>query len=1061
MIKPGVGSPSNSVSFCSSYHMELKKGLLFFLLLEYIFCINVESKCVKECDLALASYYVYPGNSTLSYINSWMESSVLSSSEVITSYNKDKIVNDNVPSFNRLNIPFPCDCIDDEFLGHMFEYSAAAGDTYDSIAKETYANLTTVELLMRFNSYGHDIPANAKINVTVKCFCGNSQVSKDYGLFITYPLRPGNNLHDIANEAHLDAQLLERYNPGVNFSKESGIVFIPGRDQEGDYVPMYPRKTGLAKGAAIGISIAGICGLLLFVVCIYVRYFHKKEGEKAKLSTESSMVFSTQDGTGSSGPTAASATGLTGIMVAKSMEFSYQELSKATNNFSLENKIGQGGFGAVYYAELRGEVRLIGYCVEGSLFLVYEYIDNGNLGQYLHGTGKDPLPWSSRVQIALDSARGLEYIHEHTVPVYIHRDVKSANILIDKNFRGKVADFGLTKLIEVGGSTLHTRLVGTFGYMPPEYAQYGDVSPKVDVYAFGVVLYELISAKNAILKTGESVAETKGLVALFEEALNQRNPAEGIRKLVDPRLGENYPVDSVLKIAQLGRACTRDNPLLRPSMRSIVVALMTLSSPSEDCEDDTSYENQTLINLLENTFEAYMEQETKWVIQINEELKSNDDTSEHEKKQWKRHSIYKIPTRVTELNKKAYKPQAVSFGPYHHGEEHLKEMEHHKHRSLIHFLKRCKKPVEMLYHCMNEVVQELRDSYNPLDPIWMQDTPRFVQMMIVDGCFMLEVLRTNHDSAPNDYADNDPVFGQHGKLHVVPYIKRDMLMLENQLPFMVLRILIQVETDNNQVDEWLIKQIINFFSPGTTPEAGNLNVKCKHVLDLYRRTLIQQGPTHPTRVSSATKLWKHGGGEIIRSATELQDAGIRFRKSRSRSLSDVSFMNGVLRLPALVVDDTTEYMLLNLMAFERLHAGAGNEVTAYVFFMDTMIDGEMDVAVLHRTGIVVNALGSDKAVAKLFNSLSRDVAVDGEGCVLDVVRMSVSNYCQKPWNIWRANLIHTYFRNPWAVVSLVAAVFLFALTIVQTVYTIAQFYQPPAGDDSPFITPSPRPWRRP
>ncbi|ESW13610.1 hypothetical protein PHAVU_008G211100 [Phaseolus vulgaris] len=344
------------------------------------------------------------------------------------------------------------------------------------------------------------------------------------------------------------------------------------------------------------------------------------------------MVFSTQyasgsaeyETSGSSGT--ATATGLTGIMVAKSMEFTYQELAKATNNFSLENKIGQGGFGAVYYAELRGEktaikkmdvqasteflcelkvlthvhhlnlVRLIGYCVEGSLFLVYEYIDNGNLGQYLHGIGKDPLPWSSRVQIALDSARGLEYIHEHTVPVYIHRDVKSANILIDKNFRGKVADFGLTKLIEVGGSTLHTRLVGTFGYMPPEYAQYGDVSPKVDVYAFGVVLYELISAKNAVLKTGEYVAESKGLVALFEEALNQSNPSEVIRKLVDPRLGENYPIDSVLKIAQLGRACTRDNPLLRPSMRSIVVALMTLSSPTEDLDD--SYENQTLINLL-------------------------------------------------------------------------------------------------------------------------------------------------------------------------------------------------------------------------------------------------------------------------------------------------------------------------------------------------------------------------------------------------------------------------------------------------------------------------------
>ncbi|BAT80970.1 hypothetical protein VIGAN_03060100 [Vigna angularis var. angularis] len=615
--------------------MELRKGLLLlFLLLEYV-CCNVEAKCLKGCDLALASYYVSSGL-TLDDITHLMKSSVVSNSDDIISYNKDKTFNKNIFLFDRINVPFPCDCIHDEFLGHVFEYSAAEGDTYDSIAKVEYADLTTVELLRRFNSYGQNgIPKNAKVNVTVNCSCGNSQVSQEYGLFITYPLRPDNNLHDIANEAHLDAQLLQNYNPGVNFSKESGIVFIPGRDQFGDYVPLHPRKTGLATGAVAGISIAGICGLLLFIICTYVKFFKKMEGEKPKLPTEKSTAFSIQDASGSadyetSGSSGtATATGLTGIMVAKSMEFTNQELAKATNNFSLENKIGQGGFGAVYYAELRGEktaikkmdvqasteflcelkvlthvhhlnlVRLIGYCVEGSLFLVYEHIDNGNLGQYLHGTGKDPLTWSSRVQIALDSARGLEYIHEHTVPVYIHRDVKSANILIDKNFRGKVADFGLTKLIEVGSSTLHTRLVGTFGYMPPEYAQYGDVSPKVDVYAFGVVLYELISAKNAVLKTGEYVAESKGLVALFEEALNQSNPSEAIRKLVDPRLGENYPIDSVLKIAQLGRACTRDNPLLRPSMRSIVVALMTLSSPTEDFDDETaSYENQTLINLL-------------------------------------------------------------------------------------------------------------------------------------------------------------------------------------------------------------------------------------------------------------------------------------------------------------------------------------------------------------------------------------------------------------------------------------------------------------------------------
>lgn len=218
--------------------MELRKGLLLlFLLLEYV-CCNVEAKCLKGCDVALASYYVSRGL-VLDDITTSMESSVVSNFDVIESYNKDKIVNQNILSFSRINIPFPCDCIGGEFLGHVFEYSAAAGDTYDSIAKVTYANLTTVELLRRFNSYGQNgIPTNGKVNVTVNCSCGNSQVSQDYGLFITYPLMPDDSLHDIANDTHLDAQLLQNYNPGVNFSQENGIVFIPGRGTLSSYTIM-------------------------------------------------------------------------------------------------------------------------------------------------------------------------------------------------------------------------------------------------------------------------------------------------------------------------------------------------------------------------------------------------------------------------------------------------------------------------------------------------------------------------------------------------------------------------------------------------------------------------------------------------------------------------------------------------------------------------------------------------------------------------------------------------------------------------------------------------------
>ncbi|KAJ0053683.1 hypothetical protein Pint_01985 [Pistacia integerrima] len=131
------------------------------------------------------------------------------------------------------------------------------------------------------------------------------------------------------------------------------------------------------------------------------------------------------------------------------------------------------------------------------------------------------------------------------------------------------------------------------------YAQYGDVSPKIDVYAFGVVLYELISAKEAIVRgANDSAAESKGLVALFEEVLNLPDPKEDLCKLVDPRLGDNYPFDSVLKMAQLAKVCTQEYPQLRPSMRSIVVALMTLSSTTEDWDVGSFYENHALVNLM-------------------------------------------------------------------------------------------------------------------------------------------------------------------------------------------------------------------------------------------------------------------------------------------------------------------------------------------------------------------------------------------------------------------------------------------------------------------------------
>ncbi|KAK2377416.1 putative transmembrane protein [Trifolium repens] len=378
-------------------------------------------------------------------------------------------------------------------------------------------------------------------------------------------------------------------------------------------------------------------------------------------------------------------------------------------------------------------------------------------------------------------------------------------------------------------------------------------------------------------------------------------------------------------------------------------------------------------------------------------------------------------------------------------------MEEQKHRALVHFLKRCKKPIEFLFRCMDQVAQELRDSYRPLDPKWTNNTPKFIQMMILDGCFILEILRVNDPkNSVVDYDDeNDLVFGKHGKLHVLPYVIRDMLMLENQIPMKVLHTLIKVETNVDEEDDYeLNKTIIKLLNPKFIEDfSSNEKIiklgKCVHILDLYRKSMIHEKPSHKTRIPKLTKLYacleKGGEDHIIRSARKLQEGGMRFEKSKTRSLRDFSFKRGVLRLPVLNLDDKTEYTFLNLIAFERLHVGAGNEVTSFVFLMDIIVDSAADVSILNKKGILTSALGRDEIVADMFNSMSKEIPVE-RGGEFDKVRENMYQFCNKPWKSWRSSLIQTYFRNPWAMVSLVAAIFLFGLTIIQTIYAILSFY---------------------
>jgi hypothetical protein len=173
-------------------------------------------------------------------------------------------------------------------------------------------------------------------------------------------------------------------------------------------------------------------------------------------------------------------------------------------------------------------------------------------------------------------------------------------------------------------------------------------------------------------------------------------------------------------------------------------------------------------------------------------------------------------------------------------------------------------------------------------------------------------------------------------------------------------------------------------------------------------------------------------------AVELKEAGIQLQKCDNTHVIDCK--SRVLSLPTVSIDhDGTAKIFLNLMAFERLHSGTGSEATDYMIFMDNIIDSERDVALLRSEGIIRNLLSSDKEAAQLFNKLSRGAVLNPYSRLHEVRRKLNAHYA-RPWNRWKANFRHTYMRNPWVFTSLVVATILLMATIVQTTYTVKDFY---------------------
>ncbi|KAJ4831112.1 hypothetical protein Tsubulata_010626 [Turnera subulata] len=298
--------------------------------------------------------------------------------------------------------------------------------------------------------------------------------------------------------------------------------------------------------------------------------------------------------------------------------FSASDIERATNNFDSSRILGEGGFGRVYsgiledgtrvavkvlkrddqqggrefLAEIemlsrlhhRNLVKLIGICTEErARCLVYELIPNGSVESHLHGVDKesDPLDWDARIKIALGAARGLAYLHEDSSPRVIHRDFKASNILLEHDFTPKVSDFGLARTaLDEENRHISTRVMGTFGYVAPEYAMTGHLLVKSDVYSYGVVLLELLTGRKPV-----DMSQPPGQENLVAWARPLLTSTEGLKIIIDPSLGPDVPFDSVAKVAAIASMCVQPEVSHRPFMGEVVQALKLVCNECDEAKE--------------------------------------------------------------------------------------------------------------------------------------------------------------------------------------------------------------------------------------------------------------------------------------------------------------------------------------------------------------------------------------------------------------------------------------------------------------------------------------------
>ncbi|KAL5557219.1 hypothetical protein UlMin_039455 [Ulmus minor] len=565
----------------------------------------------RSCQTYL-TFRSEPPYNTVSAISSLLAADPSQISE-INSVSETEILDTN----KLVIVPINCSCSGEYYQANT-TYAVKHKDILLFIANNTFQGLSTCQAIRNQNSNlnGKLLLSGTRISVPLRCACPTkNQSDSDVNYLMSYLLAKGEFVFSLSQRFGVDVNSILEANdlsqqstvypyttllvPLENSPTSSQTIAPPPPPSSPPSSNKSSKKTWLY--ALLG-ALGGTALILVVGAIIFCKFYRKNKKSDSVLVSESheaqdkslkrKMEEESQDFLESLSEMAQS------IKV-----YNFKELQLATNDFSHSSLIK----GSVYRGDINGDlaaikkmdgdvskeinllqkinhsnlIRLSGVCFnEGHWYLVYEYAAKGPLSDWLYYVGGEDgkfLNWIQRIQIALDVATGLNYLHSFATPPHVHKDIKSSNILLDSDFRAKIANFGLARSAEAeeGHFSLTKHIVGTIGYMAPEYLENGLISTKLDVYSFGILLLEMITGKEvSVLFEGNMY---------FSDVLNGVLGDEGeesLRKLMDPSMEERYPIDLAGFVVKMIDSCLQKNPDYRPSMVEIVQNLSRIISSS-------------------------------------------------------------------------------------------------------------------------------------------------------------------------------------------------------------------------------------------------------------------------------------------------------------------------------------------------------------------------------------------------------------------------------------------------------------------------------------------------